>query len=368
MTQWKRLGKILILSTFLMIGIGTISFAQSVPEVFSEGDKWELLWEQSNGEKIFYKKDSVVPLKTPDGSVVYRAEMASLWSREMLDQILDQAEEKNKLPKKEITGAIYRVELNMSRWSYRIQSLGPLGIHQNDLQVKETSESPWRSLVGNRMNEPLAVLAIEIYENREIINRKEKENLSVPLEGKMLSQNEEPWIEFDQGPWGRYFFLPSEVRKKTIKSSSEEQRELFQVLIRSDWSQRAKKEAPEIENWIRQREKRSPISHLEKTEIDYMIWCLDLKKRERSYMAGVYLDQNKTPIFKEGNFMSFYWNDWGDPMMGGALAAYLLAHPNWQPEEEDPSPQVEISKKWAGDDLFEGREKMGLNYSKAYTY
>lgn len=350
MNQWKQLGKILILSTFFLVGISAISLAQSASEVFSEADKWELLWEQSNGEKIFYKKDSVVPLKTLDGSVAYRAEMASLWSREMLDQILDKAEEENNLPNKEVIGAIYRVEMDMSRWSYRIQSLGPLGIHQKDLRIEETLASPWRSLAGNGMNEPLAVLAIEIYQNREEINQKAKENISTPLEG-LISSQEDAWIEFDQGPWGRYFFLPSEVRRKTILGSSGDSREIFQILIRSDWSQRAQKEAPKIENWIRQQEKRSPIGNLEKTETDYMIWCLDLKKKERSYMAGVYLDQNQKPIFKEGNFMSFYWTDWGDPMMGGALAAYLLAHPNWQPEESDQSPQVEVSKRWTGNDL-----------------
>lgn len=349
MNQWKQLGKILILSTFFLLGISAVSLAQTTSEVFSEGDKWELLWEQSNGEKIFYKKDSVVPLRTSDGSIAYRAEMASLWSREMLDQILDQAEEDNNLPKKEVVGAIYHVEIDMSRWSYRIESLGVLGIHQKDLQVEKTAGSPWRSLSGNGMNEPLAVLAIEIYQNREEINRKAKENLSVLLEGATRSQ-EDAWIEFDQGPWGRYFFLPSEVRRKTISNSSGEDREIFQILIRSDWSQRAQKEAPKIENWIRQQEKRSPISNLGKTETDYMIWCLDLKRKERSYMAGVYLDKDQTPIFKEGSFMSFYWTEWGDPMMGGALAAYLLAHPGWQPEEGDQSPQVEISKRWAGDE------------------
>lgn len=366
MNQWKQLGKILILSTFLLIGVSAISFAQSTSEVFSEGEKWELLWEQSNGEKIFYKKDSVVPLKTTDGSIVYRAEMASLWSRQMLDQILDQAAEENNLPKKEVIGVIYRVEMDMSRWTYRIQSLGPLGINQKDVQIEETAASPWRSLINNGMNEPLAVLAIEIYQNREEINQKAEENLSVPSEGLVLSQ-EDAWIEFDQGPWGRYFFLPSEVRRKTISNSSGEEREIFQILIRSDWSQRAQKEAPKIENWIRQQEKRSPISNLEKTETDYMIWCLDLKKKERSYMAGAYLDRDQTPIFKEGNFMSFYWTEWGDPMMGGALAAYLLAQPNWQPEESDRSPQIEISKRWTREDSVDEQEDAEIGWFQIQT-
>lgn len=355
MNQWKQLGKVFVLTAFLMIGLSVISFAQDALEVFSEGDKWELLWEQSNGEKIFYKKDSVVPLRTADGAVVYRVEMANLWSREMLDRILDEAEEENLLPPKEVIGDIYRVEINMSHWSYRIQSFGLLGMNQKSQQMVEFLESPWRSLVGNGMNESLAVLAIEIYKNREVINHKEKESLSVPLEESPLSQEQDSWIEFDQSPWGRYFFLPSEIKRKVVSASSGERREVFQILIRSDWSQRAQKEAPKIENWIRQQEKRSPISHLEKTETDYMIWCLDLEKKERSYMAGAYLDQNQAPIFKEGNFMSYYWTDWGDPIMGGVLAAYLLAHPNWQPEQGDPSPQIELSEKWVRDVPFNSR-------------
>ena len=111
---------------------------------------------------------------------------------------------------------------------------------------------------------------------------------------------------------------------------------------------RARKEAPEAENAVRISEKRQPIEGLNQTDQDYMIWSFDFSDQKRSYLAGAYLTEDKKVVHQEGAFAEAGWSPWETPMNPGAIAAYLLANPQFIPTKGAEDGKVEVPQVWSG--------------------
>ena len=335
-----------------IVGILTclvLMFAVSIGSA-AEAEPWKFLWAQEGkGDEIHFRPESIHLLETHQSGVVYRAELISFWSIPMRNKIAEQmnfpAEVKDKFFRSE-AGVAYEVEMDMSRWQYRIQRVGYVADRKSEkVTWTEAGRGEWRSLMGNEMGEPLATLAIEIYKDRVAIQKRPKQSVDVTSLSKTQNNPEFPWIEFEQTSWGRYFFLPSELKHL---SSGDDGGGRFQVLVRSDWTLRARREAPEAENAVRISEKRKPIEGLKQTDQDYMIWSFDFSNKKRSYLAGVYLTEGKERIYKEGSFAEVARNEWESAMNPGALAAYLLANPQLVLSEGVEDGKVEIPQLWQG--------------------
>lgn len=340
MMKWQRIASLLLIVSLFLLPSASQAMVVDPP-----AEEWSMLWQYEGGDRVYIKERSMVSLNALDGAVVYGAVLMSEWSPNVKNDILEQADFLKDIPKDQVAGIAYEVHMDMSRWAYRIDRIGYVN-SAKEIVWSDVIDSPWRTLIGNSMAEPLSALSIKIYNQRQDIPTADytispHERLNYDI------SSEAPWLEFGQSSWGRYFFLPSEIMVKKLPDG-EGEREVFQVLVRSDWSQRAQKEAPRIENIIRQSEKRTPIRGLENTDTDYMIWCLDLKEAKRSYMAGVYLNSKNERIHKEDSFMNFHWTVANDPTMGGALAAYLLSHPEAEIPDGGESPQVELPEEWSG--------------------
>ena len=332
----------IVAGLLLMFGVST--------GVAAEADLWKFLWAQEgNGDQIHYRPESVHLLETNQLGVIYRAELISFWSIPMRNKIAEEmnlpGEVKEKFFRSE-AGIAYEVEMDMSRWQYRIQRVGYVADRKSEkVTWTGAGRGEWRSLMGNEMGEPLATLAIRIYQDRGAIQKRPKQSIDLTTLPKIQKSLELPWIEFDQTSWGRYFFLPSELK---VISSSEKGSEQFQVLVRSDWTLRARKEAPEAENAVRISEKRKPIEGLNQTDQDYMIWSFDFSDQKRSYLAGAYLTEDKKVIHQEGAFAEAGWSPWETPMNPGAIAAYLLANPQFIPTKGAEDGKVEVPQVWSG--------------------
>lgn len=324
--------------SFLLMFFMPIMEAERLPE-----KGWQEIWSQLNADQVFVKKDSIVLMENTGNHVVYQAEMASIWSPDFLEELYEDKEQFEGLPVREFIGTAYLAEVDVCHWNFRISQIGSV-LLDGTTDWTRKSESTWRTLRGNIMAEPLSSLIVEIYNQQESIRKREP----VPLEVIPVNNTDpESWIEYESSPWGRYFFLPEEIIKiRDINSTGEEAKEIYDVLVRSDWSLKAQKEAPEVENFIRVKEGRPAVRGLERTETDYMIWSVNLTDRTISYMAGAYLDSNGEMIFKEGSFLSFYWRNWDDPLLAGALAAYLLSHPDQEVREREMDPIVTIPPQW----------------------
>lgn len=327
----------------LLIFMPTLK-AEKLPEAV-----WQEIWSQLNADQVFVRKDSVVLVKNDKNHVIYQAEMASLWSSEFLEELYEKKEQFEGLPGREFIGTAYLVEVDVSQWNYRIVKTGHVLLDGASTDWTRDSAGSWRTLRGNVMAEPLSSLMVEIYLQREKVNQRAPgEEEVVPLETMNITASDS-WVEYESSSWGRYFFLPEEIKKlRNGRSDLGESKEIFDVLVRSDWSLKAQKETPEVENFIRVQEGRPAVRGLERTETDYMIWSVNLTDRTISYMAGAYLDSKGQIIFKEGSFLSFYWRRWDDPMLAGALAAYLLSHPDEPITEREMEPLVNIPPRWLG--------------------
>ena len=315
----------------------------------SEGDRdffkepWQILWKQGgDGDTVSLKTDSIVPIRGGE-KVIYRADLMNVWSKEMSVEAVRAIEPLKMNKNDRILGTAFQVEINMTDWEYHVVRWGYVNQLKKIVWLKENN-NPWQRISSSEMLEPLAALSLKIYLNKDAINQKESANLARPLLELRSNYEESLWREFATNPWGRSFLADSEIRSITVKDRrSGEEREVFQLLVRTDWSQKGQRELPEFENLARRQNQYPPIEGLEKTRADYMIWWLDFKNERRSYMAGVYLDSAGKPIGRaEEKFLSLRWEDWGDVSMAGALAAYLLGHPEQKIEKNSDSPQVTL--------------------------
>ena len=324
----------------------------------------ELLWAQDGGgEQVSLFTETVRPIMSEENGSAYSVVLMSEWSPTIKAKIADRLIREGELPEvvEALKGTSYQVEIDAKRCKYRTIRLGMVDEQNQVRWLGAEQEEEWRNILGSPFQEQFSELFIWIYENKAAISGLDGEHFR-DVSGDLIDGAENVWVEFDRSLWGRYFFLPSELKWQVEKSpidaseSTElgdlvtEERKIIQVLVRSDWSLRAQKEAPESENWWRKRIGIPVVSGLNKTQQDYMIWELDFKNKKRRYVAGVYLTGTGELIFKEGNLSEQPWEEMGNANVAGSVAAWLLSHSD---EAKNlplaaPGGQGEIPIEWAG--------------------
>ena len=324
----------------------------------------ESLWSQDGGgEQVSLFIETVRPIMSEENGSGYSAVLMSEWSPAVKAKIADRLIREGELPEvvEALKGTSYQVELDAKRHKYRTIRVGMVDDQNQVRWLGAEQEEEWQNILGSPFQEQFSELFIWIYENKVTVYGPDGERFRDVAED-LIYGAENVWVEFDRSLWGRYFFLPSELKWQIegspmdISESDElgdsvtEARETIQVLVRSDWSLRAQKEAPEGENWWRKRTGLPVISELNKTQQDYMIWELDFKNKKRRYVAGVYLTATGERIFKEGDLSAQPWEEMGNANVAGIVAAWLLSHSVEAKELPLAAPggQGEIPSEWAG--------------------
>lgn len=343
-----------------------LSFSEAEIKITENEKNVEIkfLWSpDGSGESVSLFSETVQPLKVDPMESYYSAVLMSEWSPVVKAKIVDRLIREGELPEvvEALKGTSYQVELDAKEHKFRIVRLGMVDKQNQIRWLGTVREEEWEDILDNPLQEQLSELFVWIYNNREVVWGSDRELLKKGSEA-LPSEGEKVWEEFDRSSWGRYFFLPSELKigleEPQVGSGEADELddviirkgEIIQVLVRSDWSLRAQKEAPEGENWWRKKMGLPVVFGLDKTQNDYMIWEIDFKNMKRRYVAGVYLAGTGERIFKEENLQNQPWESMGNPKVAGRVAAWLLSHPV---EAEKlplamPAGQGEVPLEWAG--------------------